>query len=106
MTLGHQQDHPAPLPVAERRAPAPAALAIDTDQPIECIAVAASTGGIPAFAKFLAHLDPRISAPILLRSEEHTSELQSLMRISYAVSCLKKTILLHTTQRQNLTPKD
>src|SRR3546814_8797257 len=27
---------------------------------------------------------------ILTRSEEHTSELQSLMRISYAVSCLKK----------------
>src|SRR3546814_9238110 len=26
-----------------------------------------------------------------LRSEEHTSELQSLMRISYAVFCLKKT---------------
>src|SRR3546814_10251285 len=28
--------------------------------------------------------------PIELRSEEHTSELQSLMRISYAVFCLKK----------------
>src|SRR3546814_3938592 len=28
--------------------------------------------------------------PPLLRSEEHTSELQSLMRISYAVFCLKK----------------
>src|SRR3546814_8595782 len=28
------------------------------------------------------------------RSEEHTSELQSLMRISYAVFCLKKTIHL------------
>src|SRR3546814_5191870 len=27
------------------------------------------------------------------RSEEHTSELQSLMRISYAVSCLKKKLL-------------
>src|SRR3546814_10641628 len=27
----------------------------------------------------------------LCRSEEHTSELQSLMRISYAVFCLKKT---------------
>src|SRR3546814_2174170 len=27
----------------------------------------------------------------LVRSEEHTSELQSLMRMSYAVSCLKKT---------------
>src|SRR3546814_3634812 len=31
-----------------------------------------------------------------LRSEEHTSELQSLMRISYAVFCLKKK----TTNRQ------
>src|SRR3546814_3489346 len=30
------------------------------------------------------------------RSEEHTSELQSLMRISYAVFCLKKNILTHT----------
>src|SRR3546814_4692616 len=27
---------------------------------------------------------------VILRSEEHTSELQSLMRISYAVFCLKK----------------
>src|SRR3546814_2836867 len=31
----------------------------------------------------------------LERSEEHTSELQSLMRISYAVFCLKKTIQTH-----------
>src|SRR3546814_8178022 len=31
---------------------------------------------------------------INLRSEEHTSELQSLMRISYAVFCLKKKITL------------
>src|SRR3546814_5170889 len=29
------------------------------------------------------------------RSEEHTSELQSLMRISYAVFCLKKKRILH-----------
>src|SRR3546814_3130141 len=29
-------------------------------------------------------------APPTVRSEEHTSELQSLMRISYAVFCLKK----------------
>src|SRR3546814_4181817 len=28
--------------------------------------------------------------PVAIRSEEHTSELQSLMRISYAVFCLKK----------------
>src|SRR3546814_4156103 len=32
-----------------------------------------------------------------LRSEEHTSELQSLMRISYAVLCLKKKIKKTTT---------
>src|SRR3546814_8613642 len=34
------------------------------------------------------------------RSEEHTSELQSLMRISYAVFCLKKK---KNTQKQNTT---
>src|SRR3546814_1214814 len=33
------------------------------------------------------------------RSEEHTSELQSLMRISYAVFCLKKTKQHHAEQR-------
>src|SRR3546814_10419586 len=32
------------------------------------------------------------------RSEEHTSELQSLMRISYAVFCLNKTILYTVSQ--------
>src|SRR3546814_9241813 len=33
------------------------------------------------------------------RSEEHTSELQSLMRISYAVFCLKKQIFTNTGWR-------
>src|SRR3546814_4015625 len=33
---------------------------------------------------------PARARPKQLRSEEHTSELQSLMRISYAVFCLKK----------------
>src|SRR3546814_10473442 len=32
-----------------------------------------------------------------VRSEEHTSELQSLMRISYAVFCLKKKRITHHT---------
>src|SRR3546814_10908664 len=35
------------------------------------------------------------------RSEEHTSELQSLMRISYAVFCLKKKKNTHHTRRKN-----
>src|SRR3546814_1473345 len=34
--------------------------------------------------------DRSVRSPIHSRSEEHTSELQSLMRISYAVFCLKK----------------
>src|SRR3546814_4140930 len=37
----------------------------------------------------------------LMRSEEHTSELQSLMRISYAVFCLKKQ--KQHTRQQNTT---
>src|SRR3546814_2919154 len=35
---------------------------------------------------------PRRQGDLEHRSEEHTSELQSLMRISYAVFCLKKNI--------------
>src|SRR3546814_5038332 len=38
-----------------------------------------------------------------LRSEEHTSELQSLMRISYAVFCLKKK---HNITHQNTTHEE
>src|SRR3546814_6927265 len=37
------------------------------------------------------------------RSEEHTSELQSLMRISYAVFCLKKKQTSHTLQKNTKT---
>src|SRR3546814_10893571 len=37
------------------------------------------------------------------RSEEHTSELQSLMRISYAVSCLKKKTRQHYDRTLALT---
>src|SRR3546814_1112831 len=35
------------------------------------------------------------------RSEEHTSELQSLMRISYAIFCLKKQTYYNTKQKQS-----
>src|SRR3546814_10747270 len=47
----------------------------------------------PAFLhngqNMLEEMLPRLHR-LLLRSEEHTSELQSLMRISYAVFCLKQ----------------
>src|SRR3546814_6990374 len=39
------------------------------------------------------------------RSEEHTSELQSLMRISYAVFCLKKKKKTQTTKNIANTPE-
>src|SRR3546814_9688528 len=44
-------------------------------------------------------VDLHWSLPPCRRSEEHTSELQSLMRISYAVFCLKKK--KHYTQHNN-----
>src|SRR3546814_3207036 len=42
---------------------------------------------------------------VILRSEEHTSELQSLMRISYAVFCLKKKTRI-TTKTKQVTKHD
>src|SRR3546814_5073333 len=40
--------------------------------------------------KSMAKAPPSSPVAVTFRSEEHTSELQSLMRISYAVFCLKK----------------
>src|SRR3546814_5736395 len=51
----------------------------------------------PAFAKRMASLGD-IFVNDAFRSEEHTSELQSLMRISYAVFCLKKKIIITPTK--------
>src|SRR3546814_7606955 len=47
--------------------------------------------GATTFAGFVALWSGRKRAWGMFRSEEHTSELQSLMRSSYAVVCLKKT---------------
>src|SRR3546814_4116116 len=50
-------------------------------------------------------IEPRFHRPAVdreFRSEEHTSELQSLMRISYAVFCLKKK-KEHKTHKKTIT---
>src|SRR3546814_4360135 len=61
-------------------------------------AVRADLLDIRAKGGFEALLAPDDYAPSqVFRSEEHTSELQSLMRISYAVFCLKKK-----TNKQNI----
>src|SRR3546814_4098750 len=56
--------------------------------------------GVPllvlCWVRYVVHL-------LLVRSEEHTSELQSLMRISYAVFCLKKKQKRQTTSRKRNT---
>src|SRR3546814_10647449 len=44
--------------------------------------------------------DPCSSSDIRRRSEENTSELQSLMRISYAVFCLKKNNSMSRTDNE------
>src|SRR3546814_1780323 len=61
-------------------------------------------GDGPDPSKFTTSTDGRNWYSIEVRSEEHTSELQSLMRISYAVFCLKKknqTWKKQNRQRQN-----
>src|SRR3546814_2235950 len=57
---------------------------------------------LEAFFELFAHHEKVVT----LRSEEHTSELQSLMRISYAVFCLKKKkkTSTTTTQSHSITP--
>src|SRR3546814_10118448 len=45
----------------------------------------------------LVHAPGETDDQLFMRSEEHTSELQSLMRISYAVFCLKTQKKLHKT---------
>src|SRR3546814_6867127 len=62
---------------------------------LEDVASPASTAGLPRQAgSFSGALD---------KSEEHTSELQSLMRLSYAVFCLKKNNPQHITLNLHLS---
>src|SRR3546814_408811 len=79
----------APAAPAAASAPAPA----KTAEPAQDESASAALTLSPAVRRLvLEHgLDPtRIKGTGKDRSEEHTSELQSLMRISYAVFCLKK----------------
>src|SRR3546814_3152329 len=59
------------------------------------VAIACLASGVGAHIRSLGY--PRSLWSLRARSEEHTSELQSLMRISYAVFCLKKKIHIRLT---------
>src|SRR3546814_4903132 len=54
-------------------------------------------------AQALHQVGPDQTETEVERSEEHTSELQSLMRISYAVFCLNKKKNTNTTQKNPST---
>src|SRR3546814_5864478 len=77
-------------------------LAVSNREHREMVDALASGDVERAHAAHWRHVE-RAKARLLaaLRSEEHTSELQSLMRISYAVFCLKKKKIqsLHLEQR-------
>src|SRR3546814_3047642 len=62
----------------------------------------ATAGGAGVGGNGLGRRDVQPQAP-WLRSEEHTSELQSLMRISYAVFCLKKKKQVNHTHNKTRT---
>src|SRR3546814_6979271 len=72
------------------------------------MAVAAQSGLVAhgcgkSLAQGNAHVFDRVvvvDVRVAVRSEEHTSELQSLMRISYAVFCLKKKKNNRTTNKK------
>src|SRR3546814_1998065 len=64
---------------------------IAPDLAAAALQLARIAGILPAFFVRTDAADSEVSiTPADIRSEEHTSELQSLMRISYAVFCLKK----------------
>src|SRR3546814_3735747 len=74
---------------------------------VDCPPLPCPAGSLRATAR-TAGTDWRRAAETLgCRSEEHTSELQSLMRISYAVFCLKKKKDRKITQNEyveHITP--
>src|SRR3546814_1839763 len=62
------------------------------------------TGYLRSGLRFASCPDRKSASPSRLRAEEHTSELQSIMRISYAVFCSKKKTHLISTLPYKNTP--
>src|SRR3546814_5869816 len=72
-----------------------------TNEKIRCLLKSQAFNSASEFASaLLAISDARNATRGQERSEEHTSELQSLMRISYAVFCFKQKIT-STTRNNN-----
>src|SRR3546814_6642778 len=93
---GNQGNVPAPL--AQRRL-----VQFDHPQPMVKILAEAAFGHRRGKVDMGGREDAHVYAHLAVRSEEHTSELQSLMRISYAVFCLKKKKNKTHIKRRNIT---
>src|SRR3546814_1244782 len=61
--------------------------------------------GMGCMMRRLLWIDSHAANGIDHRSEEHTSELQSLMRISYAVFCLKKKTTISQIDHHSINTK-
>src|SRR3546814_2977841 len=81
---------PAPAPKASQFGKYSLKIQGNGERPAGCDATAG--GGDVQPSRIPAGKNPAARNGAPPRSEEHTSELQSLMRISYAVFCLKKKI--------------
>src|SRR3546814_8871538 len=75
---------------SQRQVGAPTPEAEAAQQALRALDAAQAHALAEAVAQHLAQIAFGVGKAELDRSEEHTSELQSLMRISYAVFCLKK----------------
>src|SRR3546814_1043640 len=73
--------------------------------PAWTFALAGLLAGLLGTAAVLLPERDNLQAGARMRSEEHTSELQSLMRISYAVFCLKKK-KTHNTKTRHISIHD
>src|SRR3546814_10520910 len=79
-----------PYPTLFRSSPVQGLFRMTTAD-VEVAGVTIPKGSLVNLRYGSANRDERkYECPEVFRSEEHTSELQSLMRTSYAVSCLKK----------------
>src|SRR3546814_2783245 len=93
--VGDQEELRRIVPVIEALAAEGVKVSVDTRKAaVARAAVAAGATLLNDVSGALGPVAAELGVPWAARSEEHTSELQSLMRISYAVFCLKKK---HTT---------
>src|SRR3546814_3645219 len=90
-----RREEDQPVDAVEQRTIGAGERGVDMAPP-DAVRIAFGLQRIDGVAEVVRRLRRRADAPALeqddveRRSEEHTSELQSLMRISYAVFCLKK----------------